>query len=68
MNMDIDFGNSIKVDYIRFFDNFYFCKKTLPKTLVFGNGIAKILIKWKTSSYDIINRVKSNLFIIDLRR
>lgn len=68
MIMDIDFGNLIKVDYIRFFEGFYFCKTTFPKTLVFGNGIAKILIKWKTSSYDIINRVKSNLFIIDLRR
>lgn len=39
MIMDIDSGNLIKVDYIRFFDDFYFCKKTLPKTLVFGNSL-----------------------------
>lgn len=68
MIMDIDFGNPREVDYIRIFDFFSFYKNQFPKTLVFGNGIAKILIKWKTSSYDIINRVKSNLFIIDLRR
>lgn len=41
MIMDIDFGNPIKVDYIRFFDDFYFCKKPLPKTLVSGNKVTK---------------------------
>lgn len=68
MIMGTYFGNVEKVDFIRIFGVFIFVQKSFPKTLVFGNGIAKILIKWKTSSYDIINRVKSNLFIIDLRR
>lgn len=68
MIMGTHFGNVEKVDFIRIFSVFIFVQNPLQKTLVFGNSIAKILIKWKTSIYDIVNRVKSNLFIIDLRR
>ena len=66
--MGTHFGNVKKADFKRVFGPSTFMKNKFPKTLVFGNSIAKILIKWKTSIYDIVNRVKSNLFIIDLRR
>ena len=43
MIMGIDFGNPIKVDYIRIFDCFFSTKKGLPKTLVFGNRINHLI-------------------------
>lgn len=32
MIMDVDFGNLIKVDYIRFFEDFSFYKKVIKNT------------------------------------
>lgn len=55
MFMDINFGNSVKVDCIRFFDYISFYKTPFPKTLVFGNIFLTLIDRIFIKRFGLLN-------------